>query len=114
MLVLSWWPESSKKKKMIGVSCAFFFPFQKSLNKMDGKIRAVKKVLSLCRVAQESASNAAKVGLCVVLVKLNTWSLQNQGPCLHLKSKSVLSGIKCKQMVVIKNTLGRSLFKADK
>lgn len=56
---------------MIEVSCAFF-PFQKSLNKMDGKIRAVRKIPSLCRVAQESASGAAKVGLCVVLLKLST------------------------------------------
>ncbi|KAM7119421.1 uncharacterized protein J5F26_003620 isoform 2-T9 [Ciconia maguari] len=36
----------------------------KSLNKMDGKIQAVRKISSLCRVAQESASNAAKVWCC--------------------------------------------------
>lgn len=94
MLVLSRWPERRKKKKKKLV--VLFFSFQKSLNKMDGKIQAVRKISSLCRVAQESASNAAKVGLCVVLVKLSTWSLRNQGPCQCLKNRSVLSGIKCK------------------
>lgn len=55
---------------------------------MDGMTQAGKG--SLCRVAQESAPNAAKVGLCGVLPKLSSGSFWNQGPCLCLKSESVI------------------------
>lgn len=63
---------------------------------MDGITQAVRKRSSLCGVAQESASNVVKVGLCGVLLKRSSGSFWNQGPCLCLKSKRALSGIKCK------------------
>ncbi|XP_064914823.1 uncharacterized protein LOC135579152 isoform X1 [Columba livia] len=50
---------------------------EKSLSKVHGKIQQIRKIPSLCRVAQGSAFNTAKVGLCVVLLKLSTWSLQD-------------------------------------
>lgn len=85
---------SEQGKKVNEVSCGL--PFQESLNKMDGTTQAVGKRSFLCRVAQESVSDAVKVGLCGVLLKLSSGSFWNQGPCLCLKSKRVLSDIKCK------------------
>lgn len=78
------------KKKVSEASCGLF-PFQESLNNMDGTIQAVRTRSSLGRVAQESASNAVKVGLHGVLLKLSSGSFWNQGPCLCLKSKRCCS-----------------------